>query len=582
MKKSFFLLVSIAFIQLAKPNYAFAFLEEIPENSKKTFIELKKNIENLEKKNTTDLLNLAYLYDKNGDFEKSLYLANYLISNNPNNSEANFLLGEIYFKKYNLLKAKEFFEKITFDKKEYNKAILRLLQISIFLQKKDDADKILEIGTKINNEVFANLINGIYNYSLFKNDFNKAIFYFEKALKKEPNNVDVLYYTALAYLTKDKRSEAKELLNKIIKNDFYFYNAYSSLAFIEFLDKEVENSIKNSKLSLSLNPYSMRALINLGNGMTNKTYINLEKNIDLKPNTEFFEAGIKANKLINENKKDEALNIINDLVKKYPKNIHSYIHLCNIQSNLEDYENAIKNCGKAVNISSDYGLANALFSNTLKRYIKSQNKEIKTLNLDIYDYSKVDMESLKKVFINYENLPQKYQKSLLYSIYPLRNYLSVLAKKGATHYIIPDYEKLTDTDKTAYLKDQKTIDGRLWDDVKGMGGFDSATGIEDLEDSLYFDFNTLAHELTHQVHGYALDDDKITKILELYENAKKRDKFLDYYSKTNEYEYFAQGVEAYISVQGKKNPKSTAKNTPELLKEVDIDLYNFIKSILDI
>jgi hypothetical protein len=189
----------------------------------------------------------------------------------------------------------------------------------------------------------------------------------------------------------------------------------------------------------------------------------------------------------------------------------------------------------------------------------------------------IDKIALRKIFVNYDFLPEEDQKTILYSVFLMKKYLPLLAEKGATHYLIPIYEKLTDHEKASYIRGKRTFDGRLWDDVRGMGGFDSATGIEDLELARSFDFNTLTHEFTHQVHGNVLKEELKQDILNLYQNAKKKNLFLDYYSASNEYEYFAQCMEAYVSFQGKKNPKSTAKNTRSSLKEKDPEMYKFIE-----
>ena len=58
------------------------------------------------------------------------------------------------------------------------------------------------------------------------------------------------------------------------------------------------------------------------------------------------------------------------------------------------------------------------------------------------------------------------------------------------------------------LRDQRiNYDSRLWDDVRGCGGYHTVTGIEDVERTIFDRYNTVMHELTHQVHGVLPADD---------------------------------------------------------------------------
>jgi len=60
------------------------------------------------------------------------------------------------------------------------------------------------------------------------------------------------------------------------------------------------------------------------------------------------------------------------------------------------------------------------------------------------------------------------------------------------------------------------------DDVRGCGGYHTVTGIEDVERTIFDRYNTVLHELTHQVHGVMPADDA-REIQEHYRRAKERD-----------------------------------------------------------
>jgi len=116
------------------------------------------------------------------------------------------------------------------------------------------------------------------------------------------------------------------------------------------------------------------------------------------------------------------------------------------------------------------------------------------------------------------------------------------------------------------LKDARIgYDSRLWDDVRGMGGHFTVTGIEDVERNIFDKYNTVLHELTHQVHG-VLTADQSRQIEALYQQAKQRDAktrngFLSRYAGGSVWEYFAEGANAQAS------PRRDAFDGREIVRE---------------
>src|SRR5207248_2209664 len=102
----------------------------------------------------------------------------------------------------------------------------------------------------------------------------------------------------------------------------------------------------------------------------------------------------------------------------------------------------------------------------------------------------------------------------------------------------------------ASLRDQRIeYDSRLWDDVRGCGGHHTVTGIEDVERTVLGRYNTVMHELTHQVHGVQTPDES-RRIADAYAAAKARkaageDAFVSRYQASSVYEYFAEGMNSY-------------------------------------
>jgi tetratricopeptide (TPR) repeat protein len=542
--------------------------------------QLRKEIKTLlqsANKTRHDKLKLAGLYKNEGEDQKAESLCFEVLKASPGNSSALYLLGELYQRSYNLLKAREILNGINSGTPEYKEALIRLLEINVTLKDREESENIIKTINKLFDYGLINTALGIYNSSSLKLDPTRASENFQKAISLEPKSIEPKYYLAAIYLDKNKWKEARKLFNDVISLNYYHSGAHALLGFLEFIDKNPVKAFRELKTAIALNPMDLRARTSTGNGMTAKDYRELEAGRpDLVQSPEFIEAGEQAVILINQGKIREARYLVEKLIEKYPENIHSYIQAGSLAITLGEPEEAIEYFKKALKISQDYGLANNGMAVAIRSLIKNQEKNSKNLDLDFFDYSSLNMESLKKIFINYNDLPEKYQKIVKYSIFPLKNYLPVLAAAGSTHYIIPLYERSTDYIYGREYKNQRSFDFRLWDDIRGRGGFNSATGIEDLQGAYYLDFNTLTHEFTHQVHGFAMTTEQKEKIKALYDLARRDNRFLDYYAGSNEFEYFAQGVEAYNSIQGKQTLKATAKNTRELLYKTDKPLFEFI------
>lgn len=159
--------------------------------------------------------------------------------------------------------------------------------------------------------------------------------------------------------------------------------------------------------------------------------------------------------------------------------------------------------------------------------------------------------------------------------------LSKLVALGAAHDLLLETERTTDDPARAQLRGRRTFDGRVWDDVRGVGGLRAATGIEALDEAAQFGFDTLAHEVAHQVHWYALRPVDRARIKELYLAAKAADRFLDFYAASNESEYFGQGVEAFVSLGKRPGCETTHGHTRFELLRRDPPLHDFIAGIVD-
>lgn len=173
---------------------------------------------------------------------------------------------------------------------------------------------------------------------------------------------------------------------------------------------------------------------------------------------------------------------------------------------------------------------------------------------------------IERYVLNWQDLSPRHQKRVALSIAPWKAFIPVLVEGGATHFIKPMWMRLSETPQAQALKDARIdYDSRLWDDVRGMGGHFTVTGIEDVERSIFDKYNTVLHELTHQVHG-VLTAAQAREIQALYQQAKARDAktrqgFLSRYAGGSVWEYFAEGANAEAS------PRRDAYDGREIVRE---------------
>ncbi|HEY1130812.1 MAG TPA: tetratricopeptide repeat protein [Roseateles sp.] len=177
-----------------------------------------------------------------------------------------------------------------------------------------------------------------------------------------------------------------------------------------------------------------------------------------------------------------------------------------------------------------------------------------------------EVPQIEQYVVNWSSLTERHRKRVALSVAPWKAYIPVLVAGGASHFIKPLYMRLSETPGASGMRDTRIdYDSRLWDDVRGMGGHMTVTGIEDVERSIAWGYNTVLHELSHQVHGVMTDAQK-REIQELYRQAKTRDAqtgqaFLSRYAGGSIWEYFAEGANS------QDTPRRDAYDQREIVRE---------------
>ena len=186
---------------------------------------------------------------------------------------------------------------------------------------------------------------------------------------------------------------------------------------------------------------------------------------------------------------------------------------------------------------------------------------------------------IERYVLNWQALSPRHQKRVALSVAPWKAFIPVLVEGGATHFIKPMWMRLSETPQAHALKDARIdYDSRLWDDVRGMGGYFTVTGVEDVERSIFDKYNTVLHELTHQVHG-VMTANQAREIEALYQKAKARDAktrngFLSRYAGGSVWEYFAEGANAEMS------PRRDAYDGREIVRERLTDMDPALRGLV--
>lgn len=342
-----------------------------------------------------------------------------------------------------------------------------------------------------------------------------------------------------------------------------------------------DEAISAAEWAVRLNPYHEMGHYYLGNGYARRNYTEL---YNAYPGA--FADGatrvqlVAADSLLFHGQRAAARSAYLDIQTAHPGYAEPYIRRASLAFEDGDYTGARDLCFAALRICPEFGRAHAVLAKAL---------EFQRFEIDVHraDYEArfaatpmPEVPGIERYVINWAALSPRDQKRVALSVAPWKTYLPVLLEGGSTHFIKPLYMLLSETPNMTSLRDQRiNYDSRLWDDVRGSGGYNTVTGIEDVQRTIFDRYNTVLHELTHQVHG-VMTADQSREIQEHYRRAKERDDvtkngFLSRYAGGSVWEYFAEGANALES------PKRDAWDPREVVRErlaaLDPDLMALVQ-----
>lgn len=346
----------------------------------------------------------------------------------------------------------------------------------------------------------------------------------------------------------------------------------------------VGEAIDAAELAVEINPYNEQCQYQLGNGYSRLNYTELEaKYPNAFPNEEEAPLFARIDSAIKAGDRPGALAMLEDMAASHGHLTDVHVRLGSYRFEAGDFDSALAHFQEALRICPGNGRA---------RNGVAKSLEAKCLLIDVHrnEYERrfadapwPEVPGIEDFVINYGSLSDRHKKRVAMSLAPLGSFLPVLVESGSTFYIKPLHERLSACPGLETLRDARIdYDSRLWDDVRGCGGYTTVTGIEDVERTVLNGYNTVLHELTHQVHGI-LTVDENREIQELYRKAKERhangvETFVSRYQASSVWEYLAEGVNSYMTPR--RDEYDTKQVVRERLEKRDPDLMVLARRLL--
>jgi len=412
---------------------------------------------------------------------------------------------------------------------------------------------------------------------LMNREYKKTESRLREYLSRHPQSSRVRAVLANAYFENSQIEEAEAEAERALAIDARDKDALQVLALVKMIQKEPNEARKLAEQSLAIFPYDanmrrlLAQLVDGRAGYSQWVSDNARK---------YYEQGRALKQSGNFN---EAQVLFEKALSLEPRYYRALIALGDIWLREDDYKRAATTARMAMAVDANGASAHLELSYANLGIQERARIEIGASDFATAFFKKPEAQVFPltaEIFPNYRSLTKKQQMVIDWAVAPLAAYLPELARKGARHYLIAFDERTSDIKGVGNIDSERTMDGRYYASIRGVGGRITVSGLEYIGLASRAGFNTIAHEFAHQVHLTAMDKNEVKTIRKLYENAMREDRALDYYAETDEYEYFAQGYEAFIADMKRPATGATARHTKGELMMRDPALYRFIEGLL--
>ncbi len=456
-----------------------------------------------------------------------------------------------------------------------------------------------------NNDQAQNLIA---DWSHFIMDFGKADSLYADVLLRDPGNVDALNGRAMIALDNEQVEKSIELIMKAIKIDSTNSNSWVNYAkvlleirdsegVIKALDKAIEYDSLNADAyaskgfyyaalryniaeggiffnkAIEINPLTRKAHHYLGRGYSPANYS------DDKPLTN--KILLKVDSLLSINQFESAHTLITTEYSENSNDIHALKLMVACEFHLSNYRMTIDYAFKILELKPNYGLAHYFIAESLNQLKYKHNILMQQFKSD-YEKRQVPpaVPFLEDVFINYHQCESDLQKIIKINTFQFGGFMEALAISDATVYFMDFHHLMFECPHLADKKGTRAVDFRLADDIKGQGGYHMNSNKLQQSKEAFGMFNVAFHEFAHLIQ-WLFTYEQNAELMRLYTKARTEKRTLDWYADMNVQEYFAQGVEAYLSERKLPGQSNTTNNTKQELLKKDIELFKFIESLVN-
>ncbi|HVF91128.1 MAG TPA: tetratricopeptide repeat protein, partial [Blastocatellia bacterium] len=411
---------------------------------------------------------------------------------------------------------------------------------------------------------------------LLLRDYKSAEERLREQIALNPGSARACSMLARVLLEGNRNQEAEEYAERALALDPYDTDALHALAFVKATERKPDEvrSLAGRALGMDKTNAWVRRLLSqyLDGQIGYRQKISESARLRYERGKELKDSGRLA----------EAVSELETALSIDPRYYLALIALGDIWLREGDYERAATAAKLALEVDPEGALAHLQLS-----YAHWGRQERARIQIGATDFSALFYRQpappafalTAEIFPNYKSLTRRQQIVIDRAVAPLARFLPKLAQSGARHYLLMFDERVSEVRGLGDVAAEKTFDGRNYASIRGVGGLVTVSGIEYIETTARGGFHTIAHEFAHQVHMTALDKEDVKLVRALYDKAVREGRALDYYAATNEFEYFAQGYEAFISNQKRPSAGVTARHTDRELAARDPELHNLLLRI---
>lgn len=547
------------------------------ESEIRTFGALEVDLARLETSpptTTDERCELAFLYVKAGRVDEAEEVLDGILGAEPHRVDAGVLLTRVYQQTGRDEEADALLE-LTAQMAPGNLHV-RLLQAEN-LEGQEAAEAFLAILVDHPNSVEALVGSAGARHELAQAAEENAREELDRALALDSLNAAAhLLYADLHEGAEGARQEA---IDRALAADSLSAEAHWSLSGLLRSDGDLGGAFEESLVVLRLNPYNNSVHRRLGNGGSVISWSRYPPLPDDEVPPDLADLLDRGDTFLLRRELDEAEAIYQRVLESYPGYAAALLGIGAVHYHRGEYEEAVDQFREVAMAHPGLGLAHFGISQSQARLKDRDDPELQEAAERFQAIPRPpEPDGLREVFLDFDRVDDDLQKIILLSVAPLSNYIRVLSVAGATYQLIPFHKRLWELPNKERNRGRRTFDLRLWDDVKGQGGFHATAGEEWVKDVIYERFNVLAHEFMHQAHSMFTEDQR-KEVEQLFREAKKAGRTLDSYADYNEMEYLAQAYEAFISPRKLPDLSATGGHTLEEVKRLDPSIVHFLEAV---